>query len=60
MLYNVETKEAAKKEILSSLKMLDSFLSKSEFFAGDTLTIADISILANITTFDVNSNFDFN
>lgn len=53
ILYNIGDKEAVKKEVLSSLRLLESFLSKSEFFAGDTLTIADISILANITTFDV-------
>lgn len=53
MQQNDQEKEGAKKEVFKSLKLLENFLSHSEYFAGETLTIADISILANITTIDV-------
>lgn len=45
--------EAGKKELLLGLKLLNGFLEKSEFVAGELLTIADLSILANIVTVEV-------
>jgi glutathione S-transferase len=39
--------------------MLESFLSDGEYFAGDKMTIADISILATITGCKVGFNFKF-
>lgn len=38
------------------LNTLESFLEKSEWFAGDELTIADLAILANVATVKVHSN----
>lgn len=35
------------------LNSLESFLGKSEWFAGDELTIADLAILANVATIKV-------
>lgn len=35
------------------LNTLESFLEKSEWFAGDELTIADLAILANVATIKV-------
>lgn len=35
------------------LNSLESFLEKSEWFAGDELTIADLAILANVATVKV-------
>lgn len=41
------------------LKILESFLMKSEWFAGDEVTIADFSYLANVATIKVNADFFF-
>lgn len=35
------------------LNSLESFLEQSEWFAGDEITIADLSILANVATIKV-------
>lgn len=35
------------------LNSLESFLTNSEWFAGDELTIADMAVLANIATIKV-------
>lgn len=35
------------------LKILESFLMESEWFAGDEVTIADFSYLANVATIKV-------
>lgn len=36
------------------LKIMESFLIKSQWFAGDELTVADFSYLANVATIKVN------
>lgn len=36
------------------LKIMESFLIKSQWFAGDEVTIADFSYLANVATIKVN------
>lgn len=40
-----------KDDVREVLKMLNSFLDGSEYFAGNTLTIADISIVTSVTSF---------
>jgi glutathione S-transferase len=35
------------------LKVLNDFLNGEDYFAGSKLTIADVSIVANISSFDV-------
>lgn len=45
-----ERREAVK----DYLKIMESFLIKSEWFAGDEVTIADFSCLANVATIKVN------
>ncbi|CAH0545883.1 unnamed protein product [Brassicogethes aeneus] len=50
--------DAAKLEkINDAFKFLDTFLEKSEFAAGDKLTVADLALLATVTTFEV-VNYD--
>ena len=39
----------ALKELASTIKILEEFLTKTEYFAGNEMTIADISILPNVT-----------
>ncbi|XP_053683000.1 glutathione S-transferase 1 isoform X1 [Sabethes cyaneus] len=41
------------KKMLDGLEFLDKFLEKSKYVAGDSLTIADLSILATISTYEV-------
>uniref|UniRef100_A0A1I8Q8Z2 Uncharacterized protein n=1 Tax=Stomoxys calcitrans TaxID=35570 RepID=A0A1I8Q8Z2_STOCA len=40
-------------KLQSSLEFLNIFLSHSEYVAGDNLTLADLSILATVTTIDM-------
>lgn len=42
-----------KDDVRAVLKVLDGFLSGSEYFAGNKLTIADFSILTSVTSFFV-------
>lgn len=44
---------AAREAIKMLLSTLDSFLYKSEWFAGDQLTLADLAILASVGTIKV-------
>lgn len=37
------------------LKIMESFLIKSQWFAGDEVTIADFSYLANVATIKVST-----
>ncbi|XP_017076858.2 LOW QUALITY PROTEIN: uncharacterized protein LOC108111784 [Drosophila eugracilis] len=46
------------KRIETAFGFLDTFLEGHEYVAGDNLTVADIAILANVSTFDV-VEFDF-
>jgi len=46
------------KRIETAFGFLDIFLEGHEYVAGDSLTVADIAILANVSTFDV-IEFDF-
>ncbi|BFF92706.1 glutathione S-transferase 1-1-like [Drosophila madeirensis] len=41
-----------------AFKLLNTFLEKDEFVAGSSLTVADISILATVSTFEI-VDFDF-
>ncbi|XP_055551709.1 glutathione S-transferase 1 isoform X3 [Wyeomyia smithii] len=41
------------KKMLDALEFLDKFLEGGKYVAGDSLTIADLSILATISSFDV-------
>ncbi len=54
---------AARKEKLNwmftSLSRLEQFLTKSRYVSGDTLTVADISIIPTITLLDVAVKLDF-
>lgn len=44
---------AARTKIDDAFKFLDIFLENSEFLAGDKLTIADLALVATVSTFDV-------
>jgi glutathione S-transferase len=46
-----ETKDA----VVNVLKILEGYLSGSDYFAGNDLTIADFSILANVTSIVVST-----
>uniref|UniRef100_A0A182YJR6 glutathione transferase n=1 Tax=Anopheles stephensi TaxID=30069 RepID=A0A182YJR6_ANOST len=41
-----------------ALEFLETFLDKTAFAAGDKLTVADLSLLASITTIDVTAAYD--
>ncbi|KAK5640018.1 hypothetical protein RI129_010829 [Pyrocoelia pectoralis] len=41
------------KKVEEALQFLDTFLSESEYVAGDTLTLADLAISTTLSTFDV-------
>ena len=43
-------RKKAMEELLPVLKTLEEFLSKTEYFAGNEMTIADISMYPNVTT----------
>ena len=45
-------------ELTDSLTFLEIFLINKDYVAGDTLTIADISLLANVTHLEVTVEFD--
>ncbi|KAH8357181.1 hypothetical protein KR084_008261, partial [Drosophila pseudotakahashii] len=46
------------KRIETAFGFLDTFLEGQEYVAGDQLTVADIAILANVSTYEV-TEFDF-
>jgi len=46
------------KKIETSFGFLDTFLEGQDYVAGDQLTVADIAILATVSTFDI-VKFDF-
>lgn len=45
--------EEALQNLKDVIKLLDGFLEDSNFVAGDHLTIADISIIATMSTIEV-------
>jgi glutathione S-transferase len=45
--------------MFTSLSRLEQFLTKSRYVSGDTLTVADISIIPTITLLDVAVKLDF-
>ena len=47
--------EAAKKEFNTAIGFLELFLGQNKYAAGDQLTIADICLMANASTFEVRS-----
>lgn len=48
-----EVSQEAKESVEKVLKTLEEFLSGVDYFAGNELTIADFSILANVTSIKV-------
>jgi len=46
------------KKIETSFGFLDTFLEGQDYVAGESLTVADIAILATVSTFDI-VKFDF-
>ncbi|KAL9693342.1 hypothetical protein quinque_012627 [Culex quinquefasciatus] len=50
--------EGTFKQFEDALQFLETFLAQSKYLAGDSLTIADISLLATITTFKVAAGLD--
>lgn len=44
-----------REKLIDTLNILDGFLTKSKWFAGENITVADFSILGTITTVKVNS-----
>jgi len=44
--------EAAQKDFAASIEHLNTFLSQNKYVAGDQLTIADICLMANASTFE--------
>lgn len=54
----METVSKAQKDKLTEvLNNLESFLANSKWFAGDEMTIADLSILPSVTTVKVSNSF---
>lgn len=45
-----------KDDILAILKVLESYLEINTFIAGDHLTLADLSVLANVATIVVSKH----
>lgn len=45
--------EDNEKKMMDALDFLDKFLAKSKYVAGDSMSIADLSILATISSYDV-------
>jgi len=52
--------EAGKKDVYVVLNVLEGFLNKTKFFAGEELTLADLSILPVITSLNVSQLISFN
>ena len=48
-----EISQANRDEVMEIMTILNGFLEKSKFIAGDHLTIADFSIVANVSSFVV-------
>ena len=46
-----ETSQANKDDIMDILRILNGYLEETKFIAGDHLTIADLSIVANVSSF---------
>ena len=44
-------------KMIDILNVLDGFLSKSKYLAGDNVTIADLSLLGTISTLAVSRYF---
>lgn len=44
-----EVSQELKEKISESMSILDSFVAKSLRFAGESVTLADLTILANVT-----------
>ncbi|EDW81101.1 uncharacterized protein Dwil_GK11878 [Drosophila willistoni] len=55
---NKPVEPAALKKVETALQWLDSFLEGQQYVAGDSMSVADISILATISTFEV-LDYDF-
>lgn len=51
--------EEALQNLKDVIKLLDGFLEDSNFVAGDHLTIADISIIATMSTIEVSMSQNF-
>lgn len=49
--------EEALQKLKDVIKLLDGFLEESNFVAGDHLTIADISIIATMSTIEVSVSY---
>lgn len=45
--------EGAKKDLATAIGYLEHFLSESKYVTGNQLTIADICLMANASTFEV-------
>lgn len=47
----------SREKLVNTLDVLDGFLSNSQWFAGNEVTIADFSILGTVTTVKVRKDF---
>lgn len=56
--FNKPADESKIQPIKDSLKFLDGFLEGQEWSCGDNMTIADIALVATISTFDVSAEMD--
>lgn len=45
--------ETARKELSAAIDFLEGFLSSNKYAAGDHLTIADLALVATVTTIEV-------
>lgn len=57
MLYKSAKKipDESREKLINTLAVLDGFLHKTKWFAGNDITIADFAILGTITTVKVSS-----
>jgi len=50
---NAKKADEKEKRIHEALGFLETFLKSSDWVAGDSMTLADISLVASISTFEV-------
>jgi len=56
---NLEAHLAGIPKVQENLQLLETFLGQSTYVAGDQLTIADLSVVANVSTLDEGGVIDF-
>ena len=60
VLYRIDLKqsEAGKPKLEENMNLLETFLTRTTYVAGEELTIADLAILANVSSVDEGAGLD--